>query len=133
MRDRCNRSRASSFYKYGGKGVRVCERWNASFEAFLSDMGECPSPAHTLDRIENDKGYEPGNCRWATMAEQQNNRTNNRRITAFGETMTLRQWRERTGVHHATIAQRLKLGWPVERALTEPPRFGPRRPVARGG
>lgn len=99
----------------------VCDRWRESFEAFLADMGEPPTPKHTLDRIDNAKGYEPGNCRWATMKEQQNNRTNNRRITHDGETRTLMQWAERTGIARETIARRLDLlHWPVEKALTLP-------------
>lgn len=95
-------------------------RWD-SFEAFLADMGECPSDSHTIDRINNNRGYEPGNCRWATMKEQQNNRKNNRRLTYEGETLTLQQWADRTGLDRKTISMRLdRLGWSVERALTTP-------------
>lgn len=77
MRQRCQNPRATAFHKYGAKGVRVCARWQA-FEAFLADMGERPSAAHSIDRIDNDLGYQPGNCRWATQTEQQNNRRNSR-------------------------------------------------------
>lgn len=105
------------------KAIPVCDRWR-KFEAFLSDMGECPSDLHTLDRIDNRHGYNPANCRWATMKEQQNNRTNNRRITFKGETLTLMQWAERLGASHKTISHRLdKLGWPLEQALTLKPSY----------
>ena len=73
---RCENPKASAFHKYGAKGVTVCERWH-TFENFLADMGERPGRL-TIDRIDNTKGYEPGNCRWATQKEQQNNRSNSR-------------------------------------------------------
>lgn len=78
MRQRCHNPRAPHFKKYGAKGTAVCDRWRYSFENFLADMGNRPSPLHTIDRIDNSKGYEPGNCRWATQKEQQNNRSNSR-------------------------------------------------------
>ena len=72
MRARCNNPNSDEFHRYGGKGITVCARWQESFEAFLADMGERPS-GKTIDRIENAKGYEPGNCRWATPREQRMN------------------------------------------------------------
>ena len=69
MRSRCNYPKASNYKYYGGKGVRVCGRWN-NFQLFLEDMGEKPTPYHTLDRINPDGDYEPNNCRWATKSEQ---------------------------------------------------------------
>ena len=99
----------------------VCSRWRKSFTAFLSDMGACPTPKHTIDRIDNGKGYAPSNCRWATMKEQQNNRTNNRRLILDGLTLTLMQWSEKTGIPRSTISARIdRLNWPVEKALTTP-------------
>jgi hypothetical protein len=77
------------------QGIAICERWLQSYAAFREDMGECPSKLHTLDRIENHKGYEPGNCRWATGKEQQNNKNNNRRMTLKdGSSVTVAQWCE---------------------------------------
>jgi hypothetical protein len=78
MRQRCNNPNTARYKDYGGRGIVVCERWQNSFEAFLSDMGEPPSEDHSIDRIDNDLGYEPTNCRWATMVEQRNNQ---RRVT----------------------------------------------------
>lgn len=105
--------------------VSVCEKWR-EFSAFVSDMGECPSELHTIDRIDNSKGYEPGNCRWATMRDQQNNRTNNRRITWRGETHTVMEWSRKTGIHRKTIARRLEMGWSVDEALSRAPSPLPR-------
>lgn len=73
MRQRCLNPNVASYANYGGRGIRVCDRWN-DFSAFRADMGCRPSPAHSLDRIDNDGNYEPGNCRWATRSEQQRNK-----------------------------------------------------------
>ena len=94
-----------------------CERWE-SFENFFADMGRRPSAAHTLDRIDNDGNYEPGNCRWATKKQQQRNRRTNRLLTFSGETHCAAEWAERLGIPYATLLARLRK-WPVERALTE--------------
>lgn len=79
MKERCHNQNSEKFADYGGRGITVCDRWRYSFEAFLSDMGDKPSPRHTIDRIDNDRGYEPGNCRWATPSEQ---RLNQRRVVS---------------------------------------------------
>lgn len=78
MKTRCYSARHNGFYLYGGRGIAVCDRWRTSFANFLSDMGERPSRTHSLDRIDSDGNYEPGNCRWATVHEQQRNRRNNK-------------------------------------------------------
>ena len=88
MRSRCLSSSHKQFPSYGGRGIIICERW-AIFENFFSDMGLKPSSLHSIDRIDNDGNYEPGNCRWATKKEQQRNRRANRLVTAFGKTAPL--------------------------------------------
>lgn len=101
------------------EGVTICERWK-SFENFLADMGDRPSLMHSIDRIDNGKWYEPSNCRWATMKEQQNNRTNNRKIAAFGKIQNLQQWASEYEIDRKTISSRLNRGWSPETAISEP-------------
>lgn len=131
MKERCFRRANPKFKFYGGRGITVCDRW-LDFRNFLADMGQCP-PGLTLDRFPNNNGnYEPGNCRWATVIEQQNNRRSNHLITAFDETLTLSQWVTKTGFNHKTILTRLGLGWTPEKALSLPPirgrnQYGERR------
>lgn len=98
--------------------VKCCARW-ASFEAFLADMGECPA-GHTLDRIDNQRGYEPTNCRWATVAAQNANRTSIVTLTHAGESKSVADWSRELGVSANTIRARLRLGWDTERVLTTP-------------
>ncbi len=124
MKTRCGNPKSPSFPRYGGRGITVCERWR-SFEAFLADMGRRPSLDHTLDRLDNSKNYEPGNCRWATRLEQGANKRNNHRLSFNGETLSIAEWARRTGLSRDAIRQRLSAGWPVDRALTEGP--DPRR------
>lgn len=126
MRQRCNDTNAPVYAKYGARDIRVCARWD-SFENFLADMGQRPSLKHSIERRNPRGNYEPDNCVWATMKEQQNNRTNNRRITWRGETLTLMQWAERTGIDRKTISHRLgKLRWSLDDALTLPASPRPR-------
>lgn len=126
MKSRCLNPGAAGFESYGGRGITVCERWAESFEAFLEDMGPRPSPRHSIDRINSDGNYEPGNCRWADPRTQGNNRRNNVRLTCFGETLTLAQWARKVGLRRNMIEHRLNIGWPLEDALTKPSRKDPK-------
>jgi hypothetical protein len=118
MRQRCTDPRSEGFSRYGGRGISVCARWS-DFAAFYSDMGPAPA-GHTLERIDNAKGYEPGNCRWATPTEQANNRRSNHRVEFRGETHTLTEWARLLDLTPKALHLRLARGWPVERALSSP-------------
>lgn len=119
MKQRCYNPKKPCFLRYGGRGITVCSRWLESFENFLADMG--PRPVGTsLDRINNGGNYEPGNCRWATAKEQQRNTRYNVKITVGGITKSVTEWSELNNIPRAAIFQRLKLGWPVKKAVTTP-------------
>ena len=118
MIQRCSNPNHKSYRTYGGRGIRVCEQW-LTFENFLADMGPAPDGL-TLDRRDVRKGYEPGNCRWATMLEQARNKRNNLFLDFQGERLTLSQWAERYKVHRSLIRDRIGRGWPMEEALTIP-------------
>lgn len=85
IKSRCTRPKHKDYKNWGGRGITVCPEWNSSFETFLRDMGERPSPAHSIDRLETDDGYRPGNCRWATTLEQGEHRRTNRAVTVDGQ------------------------------------------------
>jgi len=118
---RCYNPKHHKFATYGARGVKVCDHWRNSFEAFLADMGPKPTPKHTIERIDNDGDYSPDNCKWATNAEQSRNMRTNHRITAFGRTQILEDWSRETGISAQTIRQRLKSGWTSEDAVSPLP------------
>ncbi len=120
MRRRCTEPGAVGYAAYGGRGISVCKRWRDSFEAFLFDMGPRPSPAHSIDRIDVNGNYEPENCRWATRHVQQRNTRANRFIEFGGACLCLKDWAARKGIPRVTLSFRLRRGWSVARALTEP-------------
>lgn len=111
MKSRCTNTAHRQFTDYGGRGIRVCEAWADSFEAFFADMGPRPSAHHSLDRFPNNDGnYEPGNCRWATPVQQARNRRNNRLVLLGGEAVTLREFSERTGGTYDAVVYRYRTG-----------------------
>lgn len=118
MRRRCEDPGHQSFKDYGARGIAVCERWQA-FENFIADMGPRPSRLHSLDRHPDNNGnYEPTNCRWATWLQQGRNKRNNRYLTLNGETLTLSEWEQRTGLPKSTLMNRVDAGWSIEETLT---------------
>lgn len=124
MRDRCENPADASYDNYGGRGIKVCERWQA-FENFYADVGPRPSTKHSLDRYPNQNGdYEPGNVRWATGVEQQRNRRDNVLVTFNGETLCVSEWAGKMGIGRQRLWKRLKSGWTVEQAMTTPVRRG---------
>ena len=118
MIQRCHNPALSCYPRYGGRGITVCKEWRESFAAFYAEMGEPPAKGMTIDRINNDRGYEPGNCRWSTPKEQANNTRRNHLLRLGDETLTLIQWAKRLNLSRDTIVHRLKLGWPIERVLS---------------
>jgi hypothetical protein len=122
MIKRCTNPNFKRYQDYGGRGIKVCDRW-MDFANFYADMGDAP-PGMSIDRIDNDGDYTPENCRWATTKQQCNNKRNNRILTLNGVSLTATQWCERIGLSQQTLASRLRAGWPVERALTEPAFIG---------
>ena len=121
MKSRCHNPNYSRYAEWGGRGITVCERWRNSFENFLSDMGEVPSPYHTLDRWPNPDGnYEPSNCRWATRSKQQRNRRDSRMLTFKERTQNMYDWADELGLPVYIIRNRLDWGWPVDRVLSTP-------------
>lgn len=131
MRRRCRATNRENSGSYSERGIAVCERWE-SFANFHADMGDRPE-GMTLDRIENDKGYEPGNCRWATPIVQQNNRRGVRLVPVECVLMPLAEACRLRGISHSTAAQRFDAGWPIDRVLDGPGARAkpPGRPLGR--
>lgn len=132
MRQRCTTPTCKKFPRYGGRGIRICDRWQ-DFAAFLADMGPKPSPKHTIDRMNNEGSYTcgkhdacddcrtknaPANCRWATMREQQRNRSSNTMLELDGVRRCLAEWVEITGIRLTTIQLRKRAGWSDHDTLT---------------
>ena len=119
MKQRCLNPKDQSYSRYGGRGITICDEWLES-QAFCSwAVNNGYSPELTLDRIDNNAGYCPENCRWVDRKTQMNNRENTIFITAFGETLPCAEWARKTGIPKNTLRGRIKMGWSPERALTE--------------
>lgn len=119
MRERCMVKSDAGYANYGGRGIRICARWN-EFPLFLADMGPRPSPNHSIDRIDVNGNYEPSNCRWASRQEQARNTRANRLLTHNGKTMCVAAWADEVGIPAHVLSLRLNAyGWSVDRALTE--------------
>lgn len=119
MKNRCLEPKYKKWVDYGGRGIKICDRW-MDFTLFLADMGERP-PGLSLERIDNNGDYTPDNCRWATATEQSNNRRSNRVIEFNGEKMNMLQWAVKLGMNYGTLQTRIKNpNWSIEKALTTP-------------
>lgn len=116
MHGRCRDKSAKSYPQYGGRGITVCARWR-SFENFFADMGPRPE-GMSIDRLDNDKGYEPSNCRWLPLNEQHYNCRNNRMVEYDGKRLNLEQWARQLGMSRNTIERRLSDGWPLDLVFT---------------
>ena len=132
LRQRCNDTSHISYHNYGGRGIKVCARWD-NFEAFLADMGPRPSPKHTIDRRENDGDYCPGNCFWATRKVQSRNKRTNRLLTHDGQTMTVTDWAAKLGIKRDTLFARLNSGMSPAKALTMKSHNYTLRPITLDG
>lgn len=128
MLDRCCNPKHEAYERYAGRGITVCARW-MDFKNFRADMGERPTGL-TLERVDNDKGYERDNCEWVTPKAQANNRRDNIHLSFCGRTLPVSSWAQETGISVGLITKRLLKGWPVERALTEPIHIEKRNHVA---
>jgi hypothetical protein len=117
MRARCLNPQSARYADYGGRGITVCPTWD-DFETFLRDMGPKPSPRHSIDRIDNDRGYSPENCKWSTTTEQNRNTRLNVWLTYNGQTMLLEDWGRLTGIPAGKLRWRQLKGWPPEDILS---------------
>lgn len=120
VKQRCLNPNNRAYHYYGGRGITMCERWKNSFQSFVDDMG-MPFDGGTLDRIDNEKGYFPENCRWASRSDQQKNRRNNKIITYNGVSMVAVDWAKKLGIPSQTIYGRISLGWDAEKVLSLDP------------
>lgn len=119
MKDRCANPKNKAFHRYGGRGIKVCKRWR-KFENFFADMGKKPSIVHSLDRIKNNKGYNPVNCAWRTPREQQNNKRSNKLISFEGLKLTLAQFARRLKLPKHVVYMRYKNGWSIAEIAATP-------------
>ena len=127
MKNRCYNSNREAYKDYGGRAnnsIEVCDKWRNDFQAFYDDVSKLPhfdEDGYSLERIDNNKGYQLDNVKWATRTEQANNKRNNRLLEFNGKKLTIAQWSRETGLKASTIGMRINYGWPIERALTEKP------------
>lgn len=129
MLTRCSNPNIKAWGRYGGRGIKVCERWQV-FENFLSDMGQPPTDSHTIERTNNDGDYEPGNCIWLELPKQAANTRRTRKFQYGDKYLTLQEIAERSGVSRDMLHWRLKRGFTLERAISQPSRKPQRQRIA---
>ncbi len=119
---RCYNKNASNYYRYGGRGITVCDEWRHKFgfPKFLEDMGSRPSSKHSIDRINNNGPYSKENCRWATTEEQSNNKRTTIYIEYNEKRLTMKEWSKITGITYSALEQRRRAGWSISRMLDKP-------------
>ena len=132
MIQRCTNKNSKDYYRYGGRGITVCDRWLSSYTDFITDLGKRPDDTYSLDRINNDGNYCPENCRWATLDEQLSNTSRNKFYTFNGKSLTIRQWAKELGFKRGLLEDRLRRGWTLEKALTTQPEIKHRRKTKNG-
>jgi hypothetical protein len=120
MLQRCDNAKAPNYYLYGGRGISVCDKWR-SFKNFFEDMGEAPR-GFTLNRIDNNGNYTPGNCNWIDRRNQQRDTRLNHWLIYNGEMRCLIEWAEISGLGEVVLTNRIQRGWSIEDALTRPVR-----------
>lgn len=121
MKERCYSRSNVSYPNYGGRGIRVCQRWLNSFANFLADLGRKPTKSHSLDRINNNGNYTPKNCKWSTRSEQRrNSRCTLTYVEHDGKRLLITDWSKVSGVPEESISSRLRNGWPVQDAIFKP-------------
>ena len=120
MKQRCHNPRNKGYPYYGALGIKVCPQWRESCAMFLRDVGRRPEPSLSLDRINNNKGYEPGNVRWATRAEQSRNRRHLVRYEFGGQNLLLSEWAKISKVRQPVLTKRMQRGWTIAEALQTP-------------
>ena len=127
MKKRCYDTNHKSYPHYGGRGIKVCDKWKNDFAAFYSDMGPRPSLGHSIDRIDGNGHYAPDNCRWATSTEQNLNYSQNRHVEYQGKNITVTELAEETGIERHVLYQRLDRGYSVNEAISKAVNKGIRR------
>ncbi len=120
LKRRCLVSDSEDYQLYGGRGIKVCDRWLHSFENFLADIGPRPRPGYSVERENTNGDYEPENCRWATQREQCQNQRRNHVLEVDGERLPIAAWAERFGINPRAIWKRIKRGWPAKAAVSVP-------------
>jgi hypothetical protein len=125
MLDRCSNPKNKSFKDYGGRGIAVCKRWKvgaggaSGFECFVTDMGPRPD-GWTIERVQGNLGYEPGNCVWLAKSDQSKNRRGVRLVRIQGRTQTIPEWCAENGISYWSAMMRIRRGWPPDKAVSKP-------------
>jgi len=133
IKSRCYNPNVPAYAHYGGRGILMCSEWKDSFLNFLTDMGHRPSEKYTMERRDNNLGYSPDNCTWATSTEQVRNRRNTKRVDFKGESRIFAELCEQYNMPYTVVRDRISDGWEIDRALTAPIRVTSRTRRVRSG